>query len=420
MNKVIIALMGLIMIAATGCNQVGSSAGQPGVDSVAVNGIMVDSSRYIIVLYHDNTGDFFAPGGGRICGLELQGGRKEPMTLKLTSKILFLGRNTDEISLSRDRLFANYSDYLKYYNDYYPDTTLGVPIEKFKKDGVDFFSLSLNDGQIEKFDRRKHTIGPNQNNVYTMIVYDDNSGHLFDCDGTHICAVKERSTTIEDASFRLSKKIDVYSESTDELLIYENKLYLSFSDIQNDRYPSINTGYSKYKAMATKTDEGDAVIYHFSKTAAPAEKLAEDDGDETFSTHADISTSSVSAERWTGATSIEELKGKLDGTYWHLEDRNGMMRKFHFSRGGVTMYVGIPSDGKWFKQHRYSSYQVEMKRDSGGNNFVAVLFGNDEESIENRGFTIAFAKKCMVVVLFHYGEPLGQLKYGDYSWSDEL
>ena len=128
---------------------------------------------------------------------------------------------------------------------------------------------------------------------------------------------------------------------------------------------------------------------------------------------------SVSTKTWTGASSMDELKRKLDGTYWHLNDR-GMMRKFHFSNGGITMYTGLANRGKWTGQHSYSSYEVNMRRDTGGNNFVAVSFGGEDEAVEHRGFSIAFAKKCMIVVLFHFGNPIGQLEYGDYDWSDEL
>ena len=124
------------------------------------------------------------------------------------------------VKASQIRLFADYSDYLSYYSNYHPDTTLGVPVEKYMKDGVEVYSVALNNDQIEKFDKRKHEIGPNQNNEYTLICYSDESGHLFDSDGSHICAVKRRSTTIPDASFRLRKNVKLYGESTNELEIW--------------------------------------------------------------------------------------------------------------------------------------------------------------------------------------------------------
>ena len=126
------------------------------------------------------------------------------------------------------------------------------------------------------------------------------------------------------------------------------------------------------------------------------------------------------ARTWTGASSIEELRSKLEGTCWHMNDR-GLIRKFQFTNGGIKYYTALAKRGQWDEApHYYSSYDVNIRRDTGGENFVAVTFGDENEDVEYRDFTISFARKCMIVVLFHFGRPVGALEYGDFNWSDEL
>lgn len=244
-----------------------------------------------------------------------------------------------------------------------------------------------------------------------IVLYNDDTGSILDENKQRICGFELSGGRTGTIRVRTSTDIDLFGTNTHYFYIQGNYVYTEYRDALDEK---VEKGIP-----VKKVEKGSEIHFYLipgtntSNTNNTAS--TEDEQSETTS----ITENPTSATTWTGASSMEELKQKLDGTYWHLNDR-GMMRKFHFSNGGVTMYTGLANRGEWTDQHSYSSYEVKMHRDTDGNNFVAVSFGDENERIEYRGFSMAFAKKCMVIVLFQFGEPIGQLKYGDYNWNDEL
>lgn len=244
-----------------------------------------------------------------------------------------------------------------------------------------------------------------------IVLYNDDTGSILDENKQRICGFELSGGRTGTITVRTSTDIDLFGTNTHRFYIQGNYVYAEYGDAIRDR--------TENGIPVKKTEQGSEIHFYLipgadvTKTPKVTEKK-EDKKVET--TEREVTTST---NTWTGASSMDELKQKLDGTYWHLNDR-GMMRKFHFANGGVTMYSGLANRGQWTDQHSYSSYDVKMHRDTDGNNFVAVSFGGEDEKVEHRGFSMAFAKKCMIVVLFQFGNPVGQLKYGDYNWSDEL
>lgn len=127
---------------------------------------------------------------------------------------------------------------------------------------------------------------------------------------------------------------------------------------------------------------------------------------------------------WTGAESLEELKTKLNGTTWHSQPNkryDGIMYKFVFDNGRIKRYSALAKDGKWSNDVvSFSSYKVEQKRDSGGENFIQVSFGDLESDLAHAPQQIAFIDKCKTVAWFINGNLAGMLTFGDYTWSDNL
>lgn len=124
---------------------------------------------------------------------------------------------------------------------------------------------------------------------------------------------------------------------------------------------------------------------------------------------------------WTGASSLEELKSKIVGTAWHC-NVGGLIYQFEFSESTVIRRTTMARTGKWSNDENSVisyPYTVEVKRDSGGNNFVVVRFG-DGSDLEHMDQQIAFGNKCQIVVYFMHGEVVEHLTYGEFTWDDEL
>ncbi len=244
-----------------------------------------------------------------------------------------------------------------------------------------------------------------------IVLYNDDTGSIFDENKQRICGFELSGGRTGTMHIRTSTDIDLFGTNTRYLYIKGNYAYIEFGDALRDK--------TENGIPVKKVEKGSEIHFYLIPGANVSNTQNDISKEENLSETTSKGETLASTTTWTGASSIEELKQKLNGTYWHLNDR-GMMRKFHFSNGGVTMYTGLANHGEWTDQHSYSSYEVKMHRDTDGNNFLAVSFGDENESMEYREYSMAFAKKCMVIVLFQFGEPIGQLKYGDYNWSDEL
>jgi outer membrane murein-binding lipoprotein Lpp len=108
------------------------------------------------------------------------------------------------------------------------------------------------------------------------------------------------------------------------------------------------------------------------------------------------------AKTWTGASSESELRQKLNGTSWYI-NQGGLKRKLVFSNGTLTMYSStyedVDSEG-----HYYNSYEIKSKE-----GYLFVFFGLDEEHMGDRDFGICFTDSKAIFTQF--GKPIGQLTF---------
>lgn len=138
---------------------------------------------------------------------------------------------------------------------------------------------------------------------------------------------------------------------------------------------------------------------------------------ETYTQHEERGSYSSSPKNWTGASSIDELRQKLDGTYWHGQAK-GILHQFHFINGKIYYKTAI--GGTWSEEYVYNTYEIKFHR-TNTMNFLAVEFGNEGgERMMYRERTLAFANKCMTVIQFQFGNPVCQMEYGEHILSDEL
>ena len=128
------------------------------------------------------------------------------------------------------------------------------------------------------------------------------------------------------------------------------------------------------------------------------------------------------ATTWTGATSIEELRRKLDGTTWTSNPDDlygGVMYKFVFDNGIIKRYSARGRDGQWNSDYLSFSYTIEQAREDNGKKFAAVIFG-DGSDLLHAVQAITFIDHCQTALWFLEGKLMGKLNYGDFEWSDEL
>ena len=320
-------------------------------DSIQIQNSSITDGKYYAVIYRDNTGGFYAPNGGRICRLELRGGRKEPLELKLNGTFMILGHNSNGLRVSNDRAFSDYSDYLNYYSDYNPDKSLGVDVKRTEKDGVLTIAFDFKEGQIANFDIVPIKIEANNNNEYIAVYYNDETGDLFDDDGSHICGF-EKGFCSSDYSFNLSKTITLYGENCKEIDIYNDKVYSSSDDYRDDKFAYVQKE-SKAKAKVQKEEVGNTIIFHFSKNASSQGVVGKKSSDTSLN---NTSSSKVSS-KWTGL-SKEQLSSKLNGTVWTCRPTGRMWYRMEFKNGIMVLYYADPSSGKWHKDEKEWTYEV--------------------------------------------------------------
>ena len=109
------------------------------------------------------------------------------------------------------------------------------------------------------------------------------------------------------------------------------------------------------------------------------------------------------AKTWTGASSVSELRQKLDGTSWYINQR-GLKRKLVFSNGTLTMYSSLDGNFNSSDGHYYNSYEIKSKE-----GYLFVFFGFDEEHMGDRDFGICFTDSKAIFTQF--GKPIGELSF---------
>lgn len=130
------------------------------------------------------------------------------------------------------------------------------------------------------------------------------------------------------------------------------------------------------------------------------------------------------ANIWTGASSIEELEQKIEGTTWStdpVKGADGLIYKFVFFNGTLKKYVTRPSRGEWKDEPEIFTYKIEKRRDGKGKMFAAICFGEGLGDLNRMvQFIIFTGKNCTEPVWCMYDKPVAALNFGDYKWDDEL
>ena len=108
------------------------------------------------------------------------------------------------------------------------------------------------------------------------------------------------------------------------------------------------------------------------------------------------------SKTWTGASSESELRQKLNGTSWYINQK-GLKRKLVFSNTGLTMYSSLDWDVD-NEGHYYNSYEIKSKE-----GLLFVFFGFNEERMGDRDFGICFTDSKAIFTQF--GKPIGELSF---------
>lgn len=123
------------------------------------------------------------------------------------------------------------------------------------------------------------------------------------------------------------------------------------------------------------------------------------------------------SDSWTGASSVEELRQKIEGTYWYGKN-DLFIYQLHFYNGKISMKVA--QGGHWGDEYIYTGYNV-IRHSTNNGDYLELRFEVDEnEKLEHRGFSISFVKKCMIVTLHQFGDPECLLHYGKYEINYDL
>ena len=224
----------------------------------------VGRKQYKLIVYKDDTGDFYDYEGRRICSVKKSYSDDDYTSIDLSRKFEILGSVTDEIWIYFEpcRLFLDQNGCMDYlYNNI---TGNSIPGEKHPKADGTVYSFWLKDDEIEQFQslsRHKLNI-KNNNNEYTLVLYkEEEKGHLFDPDGSHVCGINriwERTYSDPYISFYFNKSVDLYNTVTEKIYISGNRLYTNEQNWDKKRSAT----------SVRKIVDGDATIYKFVKPSS--------------------------------------------------------------------------------------------------------------------------------------------------------
>lgn len=365
----------------------------------------IANDNYYAIIYNDNTGGFYTPNGGRICGLKLRKGRKEPLTLDLNSTFLIMGNNSDNLYVTMERAFSDYSDFLSYYNEYAPDKSLGVDVTRMEKDGVFTIIFDFQDGQIDKFEKPAIKIEANDNNEYTAIYYDDETGDLFDDDGSHICGLKKGFGGTCEYTLQFSKTVTIYGAPSEEVLINGDKVYVKLRDFLDDRM-AFDQQESKAKAKVRKEESGNATIFHFSKTASSQGLVGKESPSQRSHT-------SSSAE-WNDL-SLNQIASKLNGSIWTCRPVGKQWYRLEFHNGSLNMSHATPSLGYWLEDEQEWRYEMhEGFTSDTGEKCISAQIKKPRDELSYGA--LIFFKNGDVEFNWLRGKEGGKAECKDYQW----
>lgn len=367
-------------------------------------GVSVPTGKYCIILQNDNYGEFIAPNGGHICGVEKRDRGSEYTYFKMTKTLTILGHNTKDIYIFDNNLFADRDDHSDFlYNNGQNFAT--VMIEK-QEGGVTIYTIDFKDGQIDPQEPPLHQIDFPEDQ-YTFVYYKDASGAVYGPGNKYICGLEKM---VLEGEFHFTKTVTIYGEPYDRLFVRKNKLWKSTLDPIDDDYADPGEE-SKSLADVSYKEEGDMILAHFPITAT-FPRYVSGSADNSSSTNNE--TSSSTSSQWR-ITSVEQLKNRLDGTIWTCRPAGQQWYRLVFSNGKVTLYYASPSLGQWAGGDETHVYNCEIKEGHSsydGEKYIAAALVKDDHTWGG----LMFFKNGDVEFTWLNGQQGGPAECKDYNW----
>ena len=373
-------------------------------------GVSIPSGKYCIVLQSDNYGEFIAPNGGHICGVEKRDRGNDNIYFKMTKTLTILGHNTNDLYIYDDNLFADNLDHTDFqYNN--GQNFAPVSAEKQER-GITVFTIDFKDGQIDPQEPPLHQIDFPEDQ-YTLVYYKDASGAFYGPGNKYICGLNKM---VLDGQFDLAKTVTIYGQPYDDIYVLNNKVWKSNLDPISDKYAHPGDE-SKSLADATYKEEGDMILAHF-PISTPHPRYVSGAPNNTSTNSANSTVSSTSSSSQWRITSVEQLKGKLDGTIWTCRPTGRMWYRLVFSSGKMRLYYAQPSTGRWLggdDDHIYVYQIKEGYTNDTGEKYIGVAFGKNMDDIFAMG-TLAFYSDGVVQFDWLRGREGGKAECRDFKW----
>lgn len=365
----------------------------------------IPAGKYCIILHNDNLGELIAPNGGHICGLELY--KEDPLSLRMTKKLTILGHNTELLYISGEYLFADYSDYLDL--QYGGDLNCAALKLESQNNDLTIYSITFSEGQFDYQEAQAHNIDYPEDQ-YTAVYYKEGTGSFYGPGKKYICGLKKM---VHKGNFCFTKTITIYDEPFDDLYVLENKVWKSNYDPITDRYAEQGKE-SLSLADATYIEEGDMILAHFPIVTKLPRYVSGSSNNSNSNSSSASEVSSSSSSQWQ-ITSVDQLKGRLDGTIWTCRPAGHQWYRLVFSHGNVTLYYASPSLGRWAGGDESHVYKCEIKEGHSsydGEKYIAAALVKDDHTWGG----LMFFKNGDVEFTWLNGREGGPAECKDYNW----
>lgn len=359
------------------------------------------SEQYKIIIYDDDSGDFLAPDGARICGVNHTNGRSSKMDVYLTKEVKIFGVRTNRLQFIDGRLFASYQDYLSYSNGKGDDNSVEVNVDE--NDNRTIFSFTLNPNDVENFETTKVDLSSLGDN-YKMVMYGDDTGALYDSNNQRVCGLMNTPYETVDYEWRFGKETTILGKKVERLAVYKGYLFYSAMDkVWDDR------GDTKYRiAKVTETHQGDATILSF-----PNERLSDTSESSSYD-------NSGSTYAW-GISSTSQLENKIKGTIWTCRPTGRTWYRLDFKGNRMYLSYAEPQMGRWIgymadqNENNIYAYRIqEMYTSDTGEKYMSIQLHHVDDDFALG--SLNFFKNGDVEFSWLRGKYGGPAECKDFNW----
>ena len=355
---------------------------------------------YKVVVYDDDSGDFIAPDGGRICGVDFTHGRSSEMSVFFTDKIKIFGVRTESVDFIDGYIYAKRADYYSYKHGDEETEEKRSLVKIEETDKITIFSFPLKSSQVESFETDKYDLSKVSKNKYIIVLFPDDKGALYAPGYKRMCGLYKAIYDTAEYELVFGKEVRLFVKKIKRITAHKGYLYFSALDILHEDHNDT----SKRVASVDLTTQGGVKFFTF----------FDDSGGDY-----DDSDSGSGRKTNTGSfkhpTSVADLQNRIVGTVWTCMDPSSeFWYRLTFHSNTVTVDHSSPLLNEW-RNYRECTYVIKNATtfNTGESCISADLYPMDDGRTDYVIGSLMFFDNGEIEFSWNRGNSGGVAQYGD-------